>query len=107
VDRTCLKRIPFPISGGLAESRMVKPRTKGFIGLLLFLTVSAEDTVRSFQQRQGFLPSLDLARMDFVPGGQFANYLLLSNASNATPALNDRLYFVRYFDTSHFSCLAL
>ena len=47
---------------------LVEPGTKGFIGLLPFLVVLAEDVGRSFQK--GLLPGLDQGGMDLKPGGQ-------------------------------------
>ena len=54
---------------------LVKPSNKGgFIGLLPFAVVPIEDTGRPF--KQGLLPCLDLAGMDFVPGGQLGHRFL-------------------------------
>ena len=97
------QEIPFHLQ--LADL-LLQPGDKGGVVLgLLFLAV-AEDAGGSFGD--GFLPSLNLAGMNFVPGGQLGHRLIALHRSRACPAdaratlaLKAGLCFLRSLDISH------
>ena len=64
---------------------LVEPGDEDRIGFLALFVVAAEDAGRSCQQ--GFLPRLDLARMDFVPGCQLGYSLSPLYRFQGNPAL--------------------
>ena len=66
-----LQEIPFHLQ---LSDLLVKPGHESFIGLLASLVVAAEDAGRS--PKQGLLPGMDLARVDFKPAGQLCNGVL-------------------------------
>jgi hypothetical protein len=64
---------------------LVEPGDEDRIGFLAFFVVAAEDAGRPCQQ--GLFPSLDLARMDLIPGGQLGNCLLTFYCFQGNPGL--------------------